>query len=124
MGVECELIGLVGLKLDYSKYQVYKSKNDPDYMYDLQDGRLDDKICLFEDYFPENFISVSDYMSCEYVYIGLKLFETQYIDIGIDLSVTPEELTQQIDRVKPDLEALKIDFDIKDIKLHVFTHFW
>ena len=124
MGVECELIGLIGLKLDYSKYALYKSKKDPDYIEDLADGRLNNKFCIFEDYFPDNFIAKADVMCGEYIYIGLKLFETQYMDIGIYLSTNPEELQKQIDLIKPEFDFLQIKYNKNDIKLHVFTHFW
>jgi hypothetical protein len=124
MGVECELVGLIGLKLDYFKYAVYESKKDPDYMEDLADGRLENKICIFKDYFPDNFIVKSDVMCGEYIYVGFKIFETQYMDIGIYMSTGPEELQKQIDLIKPEFDFLQIKYNKNDIKLHIFTHFW
>lgn len=124
MGVEVELVGLIGLKLDYTKYQVYKNKNEDNYIYDKEDGRLNDIHCVFEDYFPENFISKSDYMCGEYVYIGKKIFTTKYIDVGVEVSLNPEELQKEVNSVIPDLKALGIKFEDKDVKVHFFTHFW
>jgi hypothetical protein len=124
MGVEVELVGLIGLKLDYTKYQVYKNKNEDNYVYDKEDGRLNDIHCVFEDYFPENFISKSDYMGGEYVYIGKKIFVTRYIDVGVEVSLNPEELQKEVNSVIPDLKALGIKFEDKDVRVHFFTHFW
>lgn len=124
MGVEVELVGLIGLKLDYTKYHVYKNKNDEDYIDHKEDGILDNIHCIFKDYFPENFISKSDVMGGEYVYIGKKIFVTKYIDVGVEVSLNPEELQREIDSVIPDLKALGIEFENKDVKIHFFTHFW
>lgn len=124
MGVEVELVGLIGLKLDYTKYQVYKNKNDEDYIERKEEGILDNIHCIFEDYFPENFISKSDVMGGEYVYIGKKIFVTKYIDVGVEVSLNPEELQREVNSVIPDLKALGIEFEDKDVKVHFFTHFW
>lgn len=124
MGVEVELIGLIGLKLDYSKYAIYKSKKDPEYIEDIACGYAQNKICLFQDYFPDNFIYRSDKMSGEYIYIGLCLFHARSLDVGIYLSSDASGLQKQINELIPDFNSLNIDYKKEDIKLHIFTHFW
>ena len=35
-------------------------------------------------------------MCGEYVYIGKKIFTTKYIDVGVEVSLNPEELQKEI----------------------------
>ena len=63
-------------------------------------------------------------MCGEYIYVGFRIFETQYMDIGIYMSTGPEELQKQIDLIKPEFDFLQIKYNKNDIKLHIFTHFW
>ena len=123
MGVDTEFVVMIGVKKDYDFIRCYKSKNDPDYEFDTEDGTTKKfENITFLDYLPPDYKVYSDVMCCLYSCIGKVLDSSEYIDEIRSLSFNSEELQKHIDEVYEELNNL-IRCKKEDIKLYIFVHF-
>lgn len=124
MGVNTKYYLMVGLKEEYNYIRSYKSKNDPDYLFDLEYGDTEDFLnIVFEDYFPPCFECISDGMCGEYSIIGKVLQSSAYLDEIYHTSISTDKLFELIEEVYNELKALNLDVKKEDIKLHNFVYF-
>lgn len=124
MGVEVELFSLIGIKTDYGKVKLFKSKIDQDYIWELEQGYIkDDTIVLFKDNVPENFIALEDGMGGEYCYFGKKIDSIDDLYNGFDISMSVDDINKKAIELSKDLTAMGVKHNFADIKLHTFTHF-
>lgn len=126
MGVNAEYIAMYGIKRNYNFIKCYESKKDPDYLWDLENGTVNnyDNI-VFKDYLPDNFIVISDGMSCEYSAVGLLLHNpVEYIDEIHSIEIGEVERERIMAEAISGLGSLGITFSpSKDVKFHSFVHF-
>lgn len=126
MGVNVDYIAMYGIKKDYNFIKSYKSKNDPKYIEDTQDGTINNyKNIIFEDYLPDNFIILRDEMSGAYSAIGLLLHHpVEYIDEIRDVEIGEAEREKYMAEAIRELSSLGITFNSsRDVKFHSFVHF-
>lgn len=124
MGVDAKYYLMVGVKGCNTWVKSYKSKNDSDYIFDLEQGDIEDYMnVLFEDYFPPNFKCLTDNMCGEYSIIGKVLQKSEYIDEIYTLEITPDLLDQLINEVHNELKSLGIEVNKKEVKLHSFVYY-
>ena len=121
MGVEVDLIGIIGIKKPYNEFGILKNKNltltesEKEYFNNI----------VYEDYLPDNYIADSDGMSCEYSFVGKKLFVLEDgLYNGLYCTVDKNKLENDIKEVYTTLKSMGIKCEESDIKLHIFTHFY
>lgn len=124
MGVEVELFSLIGIKTDYDKVKLFKSKADPDYIWELEEGYIkDNTTVLFKDNVPDDFITINDGMGGEYCYFGKLIDSTDDLYNGFEVEMNTDDLSHEAMLLSRDLTAMDIKHNFEDIKLHTFTHF-
>lgn len=124
MGINTKYYLMVGIKEEYNYIRSYKSKNDSDYVFDLECGDTEDYInIVFDDHFPPHFECLTDGMCGEYSIIGKVLQKSEYIDEIYPTEITPDLLSLLIDEVYSELKNLGIDVNKKEVKLHNFVYY-
>lgn len=124
MGIDTEFVAMVGVKKEYNWLKCYKSKNDKDYTYDLENGDIYTTHVVFKDYLPDDYNVYRDSMCGEYTCIGKLLTKpVEYLDEIRGINISVDDLQKYIDEVYSTLETVKLKVDKEDIKLFVFTHF-
>lgn len=124
MGVEVELFSLIGIKSDYDKVRLFKSKVDPDYIWELKEGYIeDDTTVLFKDNIPDDFIAINDGMGGEYCYFGKLIDSIDDLYNGFEVEMSVDDINKKAIELSKDLISLGIEHNFEDIKLHTFTHF-
>lgn len=124
MSVDVKFVTLVGVKKEYNWVEIYESKNDPDYIYDLEHNDINAVHVVFKDYLPDGYISLRDSMCGEYSCIGKALINVnEYMDEIGSISLTQDILQKHIDEVYEELKNQKLNINKEDIELHIFTHF-
>lgn len=124
MGVEVELFSIVGIKTDYGKMKIYKSKADPDYIWDLEDDYLKRyEIVLFKDNLPDDFVAINDGMGGKYCIYGKLIDKTQDLYDGFWVDMNTDDLAHEAMLLTKNLTAMGIKHNFEDIKLYTFTYF-
>ena len=124
MGVNSRYYLMVGIKEEYNYIRSYKSKNDSDYVFDLEYGDTEDYInIVFDDHLPPHFKCISDGMCGEYSIIGKVLQSSEYIDEIYSMSISTDKLSDLTEEVYNELRALNLDVKKENIKLHSFVYF-
>lgn len=124
MGVNSRYYLMVGLKEKYNYIKSYKSKNDSDYVFDLEYGDTEDYMnIVFDDYLPPHFKCISDGMCGEYSIIGKVLQTGEYFDEIYDTSISINKLLELTEEVYIELKALNLDIKKEDIKIHSFIYY-
>ncbi len=121
MVLEINALVMVGIKKDINFIKCYKSKNDKDYIIDLQDGKIYDyQNIVFKDYMDDEYICESNIIREECSFIGKVIDEFEHLDEIRNLELTPSKLQDIINEVYEELKNLKIKFDKNDIKFYSF----
>lgn len=124
MGVEVELFSIIGIKTDYDKVKLFKSKTDPYYIWELKEDYIkNDTTVLFKDNIPDDFIVLNDGMGGEYCYFGKLIDSTDDLYNGFDISMSVDDINKKAIELSKGLISLGIKHNFEDIKLHTFTHF-
>lgn len=120
MGVDEELLCFVGIKGEFNEFLFVKNSADKELeWYNIEDYNN----IVYTEYLPDEYIYKVDGMGGEYSLLGKKIFVLKNLYDYVELNLSPESIQEIRQVVIRDFKDLKLNFDEKDIKLHIIKHY-
>lgn len=122
MGVESKYLAVVGIKKHYGWIRGYEDKLDPSY---LNEDIENYENIVFKNYFPEDWVCISDEMGAQYSILGKVVGEALALEYIPNLSVKKTDFDKWTQEVKSQCEFLNLkNFDENEIGLYSFVYFY
>jgi uncharacterized protein YeeX (DUF496 family) len=119
MGVDVNLICFVGIKGGYNEFLFVKNSADKQLeYYNVEDYNN----VVYTEYLPDEYLYITDGMGGEYSLLGKKIFVLENLYDYVELNLSPESVQEIKQVVIRDFKDLKLNFDEKDVKLHIIQH--